>query len=372
MALPDDLEALADEAGPAAELVRAQLKIAKRDRRILELEAAVRATTKHLDEARRVADFGSAVLAGERPPPRWLTPTRRAKTKRHATVVLMLSDLHFDEVVDAGEMHGLNAYNRAIAEARFTKVIETTVELVGSVFPTMRIDGAVVLWAGDVFSGLIHEELRETNAAPVLASVVHYQPLVAGAFTRLAEAFGRLHVAVVTGNHGRLTLKPKAKGRAEDSLEWLFAHNVARTLAGDRRITFDIPTSFDTMVGIYGTKIRLEHGDAFRGGSGIAGAMSPLLLGVHRRSRAALAEGDARRFDVMAMGHWHQLIHAPSKGLLVNGSLIGPNEYSTRMGFESEPPQQAFFLVTPEHGIAFSAPIFAADRAAEAGLAPGW
>ena len=74
-----------------------------------------------------------------------------------------------------------------------------------------------------------------------------------------------------------------------------------------------------------------------------------------------------RPFDVMAVGHWHQYIVAPSKGLIVNGSLKGYDEFARQFKFEPEPAQQAFWLWTPEHGISFSAPILAVDRASE-----GW
>lgn len=360
MSLADDLDGTDD-----LDLVRAELKIASRDRRIRDLEAAVRALTKQLEDSQAAAEFGRAVIDGDRPAPKWLTPARRKKTARHATVGLMLSDLHLDEVVRAAEMNDVNAYDRRIAELRLAKVIDTTVMLVGEIFPTLTIDGAVVLWAGDVFSGIIHQELRETNDAPLLDSIRHWEPIIAGAFTRLADAFGKVHVPVVCGNHGRLSIKPVAKGRARDNVEWLLAHMLAKTLAGDRRITFDIPESADMLVQVYDSVVRLEHGDGFKGGSGIAGAMSPLLLGVHRATRQAMAEG--RPFDVMAVGHWHQYIVAPSKGLVVNGSLKGYDEYARRMKFEPEPAQQAFWLWTPEHGISFSAPILAVDRKAE-----GW
>lgn len=294
-----------------------------------------------------------------------MTPDKRRKTERRATVGLMLSDLHLDEVVRPEEMNWTNAHNRQIAQIRLQHVIETTIKLTDDVFSGMRYDGIVVPWAGDVFSGIIHQELRENNEAPLLDSLVYWEPIIAGAFERLASHYGRLHVAVVCGNHGRLSHKPVAKGRVRDNIEWLFAHNVARHFADSSHVTFHIPQAADTIVRVYDHRMRLEHGGAFKGGSGIAGAMSPLLLGVHRATRQAMAEG--RPFDVMAVGHWHQYIVAPSKGLIVNGSLKGYDEWARSMKFEPEPATQAFWLWTPEHGISFAAPIVAQRRKDE-----GW
>jgi hypothetical protein len=65
------------------------------------------------------------------------------------------------------------------------------------------------------------------------------------------------------------------------------------------------------------------------------------------------------------MGHWHQLIMA--QGMVVNGSLVGYSEFSAVNNFAPERAQQALWLVTPEHGVTLTAPVFVDDPAAE-----GW
>ena len=72
-------------------------------------------------------------------------------------------------------------------------------------------------------------------------------------------------------------------------------------------------------------------------------------------------------FDTVVMGHWHQLIMAPSQGLIVNGALKGLDEYAAISNFAPERPQQALWVTTPEHGVTFTAPVFVQDRAKE-----GW
>jgi len=114
---------------------------------------------------------------------------------------------------------------------------------------------------------------------------------------------------------------------------------------------------------VHDTRFLLTHGDQFRGGSGIAGIMSPLKLGQHRKGQREQALG--RGFDWMVMGHFHQYICG--QGLLVNGSLKGYDEYAYISNFGTEVPTQAFWITTPEHGMTFTAPIFPADRKAE-----GW
>ena len=69
--------------------------------------------------------------------------------------------------------------------------------------------------------------------------------------------------------------------------------------------------------------------------------------------------------DVLIMGHWHQLVQAASAGLIVNGCTKGPDEFAAIMNFPDEPPQQAWWLVTPEHGVTVQSPIFVMDKQKE-------
>lgn len=349
-----------------SELARAQVKLAKREQRIKTLERSVRELANIREETERRAAFMDAIANAEVPPPRWLTPKRnKSKGKRQVTVGLMLSDLHLDEVVRPEEMNWVNKYNRQIALMRFERVIESTIKVATEIFSYPDYDGIVVSFNGDVFSGIIHQELRESNDATMFESLLFWEPIFVGAIDRLASAFGKFHGIWQYGNHGRMSHKPVAKNRARDNMEWLFAHNVARHFVNDPRVTMTIPESADTQIQVYDHVMRLEHGDAFSGGSGIAGAVSPLLLGVHRATRQAMAEN--RPFDVMGVGHWHQYLVAPSKGLIINGALKGYDEYARGKKFEPEPAQQAFWLWTPEYGVSFAAPIMAQDPVAE-----GW
>jgi predicted phosphodiesterase len=181
----------------------------------------------------------------------------------------------------------------------------------------------------------------------------------------LADEFGKVHVAAVPGNHGRMTRKPIAKKRAADNLDWLLYSLLLRSLRGDGRVTWTVPKAADAHVNVYNMRFLLTHGDQFRGGSGISGALAPLMLGSHRKTRRQSAAG--KPYDVMVMGHWHQNISLPSRGLLVGGCLKGYDEYAYVSNFEPEPPQQSLWITTPEHGITFQAPVFVGDREAE-----GW
>ena len=47
--------------------------------------------------------------------------------------------------------------------------------------------------------------------------------------------------------------------------------------------------------------------------------------------------------------------------IIVNGSLVGYNEYAQKMHFGFEPPQQALWLTHPTRGLTFQEAVFADD-----------
>lgn len=290
----------------------------------------------------------------------WLAvPKQRRRSA--ATVVLMLSDLHLDEVVTAAEVDGLNAYSREIARLRLRKTIENTVKMTRHYLAGMRYDGCVLLLGGDIFSGDIHEELAETNEDSMLGSLLYWSGELAAAIGGLADEFGKVHIAAVAGNHGRMTRKPRMKLRARTNFDWLLAKMLVRHFAADQRITCDVPESSDVLVGIYDSHHLLTHGDQAHGGGGIGGIYPPIMRLRARKAQRYLAAGLS--FDTLWLGHWHQYL--PSPGLIVNGSMKGLDEYAFVNNFGFEPPQQALAIVVPEKGITLQAPIFCVDRRRE-------
>lgn len=297
-------------------------------------------------------------------PPTWLAPAKGSKG-HEGIPALLLTDVHWDEVVRAEQVGGINAYSRRIAEQRVRRAFEGAVRLSRDYISGIAYPGIQLFLGGDLLSGVIHEELRETNEAQVMDSVLSVlEPLEAGV-ALLAETFGQVHVAAVVGNHGRNTRKPRAKHRAQDNFDWLIYKLLERDCRGRAGVTVQVADAADTMVTVYGTRYLLTHGDQFHGGSGISGLMAPLMLGAHRKTRRQAAAGAP--YDVMVMGHFHQSVMFPAKGIIVGGSVVGYNEYAYQANMEPEPPQCAFWITTPEHGPTITAPVYVQDRKAE-----GW
>lgn len=347
MSLADDVAAAADAAQQA---------------RIDELQGQLGATRKALAEALRRVDTSERVAEASTralKPPRWLS-RRPKKTERTGTLWTVLSDLHLDEVVDPAEVDGRNAYDRVIAEQRMERYFAGVVRVARHYLTGLSYDGVVCALGGDLISGDIHEELSETNEGTALETVLHWTERLAAGIALLADEFGSVHVPVVVGNHGRRTRKPRAKKRARDNFDWLIGQMLARHFAADGRVTFQIPDATDALVTSYDTTFLVTHGDQVSGGGGIGGIWPPIM-------RMVAKKRTRYEFDTLVCGHWHQLIQAPTAGLIVNGSIKGFDEYAAVSNFVPERAQQALWVVTPEHGTTFQAPVLVEDRKVE-----GW
>jgi len=294
-------------------------------------------------------------------PPAWLVPTKPKLSA--ATLVVILSDTHFDEVVNVDEMEGLNCYNREIAVMRLEKWAQNVIKLSRHYLSGVSYDGIVVILGGDIFTGDIHEELALTNEDTMIGSLLFWSEQVAAALQLLTDEFGKCFVTSVVGNHGRTTRKPRMKQRVKTNFDYLLSKMVERHFRLDKRISFDIPESADALIKIYGHGHLITHGDQVSGGGGIGGIYPPIMRMRARKQSRYMATG--KSFQTLWLGHWHQYISTPS--MIVNGSLKGFDEYAMLMGFGHEAPQQALAIITPERNITIQAPVFCVDRKKE-----GW
>ena len=296
---------------------------------------------------------GTAKLAvNELQLPKWLYAPKTAQAP--GVPKLMLSDLHWGEVVRREEVNGVNAYNLSIAQRRLRQTIDTTLALAKILSPQMEYPGIVVPLGGDMVSGNIHDELQATNELNTMPTLLDLYKQLVPAITLLADNFGHVFLPCVSGNHDRDTKKTWAKNRNHTSFGWLLYQFLAAHFANDKRVTFYIPDSSDALYRIYDVRYLLTHGDQFRGGDGIIGPLGPITRGAQKK----LARNSAvqQEFDVMEFGHFHtRMLSARLRG---NGSLKGYDEYAAASNFGFERPSQNFWVTHPDHGITFDAPIY--------------
>ena len=305
------------------------------------LKAQIKELESELEQAEKRGQLLTGLRESTHKPPVWLT--KKGK-KDSGVVCTILSDTHFDEVVRPEEIQNRNEYNREIAVERLQTYFQKIILLTSDYITGMRYEGCVLFLGGDIFSGDIHEELTETNEDTMLGSVVFWTEQIAAGINLLAEHFKYVHIPCVVGNHGRRTRKPRHKLRVRDNFDWFLSQNLEQQFRDNKKVTFDIATGADLMVDVQDTTYLLTHGDQARGGGGIGGIWPPLMRLVARKRNNV-------DFDYMVLGHFHQLIMAPSSGFLLNGSLKGYDEYAAIGNFAFEAPQQALWINVPEKGI---------------------
>lgn len=258
--------------------------------------------------------IGLAHQVSDMDPPAWMfKPLKHADLPGVPTV--MVSDQHWGEVVDPKQINGANEYNIEIANRRLKRLAERVLRLCEIISPTFNYPGIVACLAGDNLSGNIHDELTATNELNTMPTLLDVFGALCSFIETLLTKFERVHIEAVSGNHGRDTRKIWGKDRHATSFDWLLCCFLAKHFETNSRVTFHIPDGPDAYYKIYDHRYLLTHGDQFRGGDGMIGALGPILRGDHKkRSRNSQINME---YDTLLMGHWHQLIQL--QRLIVNG-----------------------------------------------------
>lgn len=261
-----------------------------------------------------------------------------------AVGVLMLSDIHFEERVDPATVNGRNEYNPDIARARLAKFRQNSLSLVRKERNLARIKHLVLWWGGDMMTGHIHEELKETNWLHPVEAIEQVRKELVDQLGFLLDHgdFSGISVVCNYGNHGRTTEKMRISNAHRTSYEWMMYRSIAQQFAGEKRVKFQIADGYLEHIQVLETNLRTHHGDGLKYQGGIGGMTVPLNRKVASLNQTIYADWDL-------LGHFHSLMFLPRA--TVNGSVIGPSAYAVkRVNAPSEVPQQAFFLVAKGRG----------------------
>lgn len=342
---------IADERTPEVTRLRAQ--VAHLRKQIDSVEQRNLST-----EEVRAAIFGLSEIPVD--PPTWTLDTRgisRTASCPHAH----WSDWHLGETVVAAEVNGINEFNMRIAERRVRRLVERTIDLCFNHMVNPHYPGVVIGLGGDMVSGEIHDELAQTNDEDLLPVVLKAVEWICAALKAMADRFGRVFVPCAAGNHGRNTHKIQHKRFLYKNFDWLIYSLCEKHFKDicDARVQFYIPASNEPLYRIYNHRYLMLHGHdlGVRGGDGIIGAIGPITRG--RIKVGAQMAQIGRHFDTLINGHWHQYIAL--KHLIVNNSLKGPDEFSSKGRFSPSTPSQALWFTHPQYGIIANWEVFVED-----------
>jgi hypothetical protein len=324
---------------------------------LLERELSSRRIEADTAESIRKEIYSLAAMTPD--PPRWLVQKSRRGVNENVPVVVW-SDWHIGETVNRVQVGGVNEFNTPIAFRRVRTLVEKTIDLCKNHMVNPQYPGIVVCLGGDMITGAIHEELGATNDRTVQQSLLDVQEALIWALTQIADAFGRVFVPCVVGNHPRDTHKPRMKNAVYQNYEWNLYCQLERHFKGDRRIQFMIPGETDAFFSVQGHRFLLTHGDRLgvKGGDGQVGMLGPVVRGAAKVGRSEAQIG--RDFDTLILCHWHTYTpRGEASPVMVNGTLKGYDEYA-RLGLRVpySRPSQALFFVNAKYGVVAQWPIY--------------
>lgn len=312
---PSEVEMLRDEVRQLRAASRRQLKGSVGDERVLRaIEDAVKTEPVRLTLSERYSQENA----------------QHDSIEAHHRMAAVWSDWHYGEVVDGAQMNGLNEYDTGVAQDRVDQLVDSMLSFKRNL---PALTGLDIWMLGDMASGAIHA-LEETNEIPAAEQYVKVGYLMASAIKRLAPHFVDISCAGIVGNHPRPGKEPASKDSYNNG-DWI-AYHVAKAATGHlENVTWEIPKGGMVVRQFAGKTFLLWHGDGVRSSMpGVPWGGIARRVNVLKDMYAAMGI----RIDYVVAGHFHQRCIVPS--VYMNGSLVGPNEYSVKNFGGGEPPKQ--------------------------------
>lgn len=273
--------------------------------------------------------------------------------------ILFTSDFQWGERISPAQLDGVNEFNLQVARERYELLITKTIDITRWHAGRKKASRIVYLRGGDMISGDIHEELRETNAAMSIPQVVDLVENEVAGLQALRSVFDRIDVISVPGNHGRITVKPHSKGYAETNYDTLSAWMLEREFRNDPGIKFHTPASGDAIFEVCGWTFCMTHGDRIgsRGGQGFIGPAATIARGMKKNADYWASCGV--QIDYQLVGHFHTSLELEQG--FANGSLPGISEYARDFRMRPGRASQWLLFVHPDHGVSSRWPIYLSE-----------
>ena len=282
-----------------------------------------------------------------------LKPAATNKAVIDRTVVVHLSDLHYGSNVSSAEMHETNEFNWTIAARRTAFLMSQVVNYK----PHYRKQTELVMAInGDIIAGVIHnQEWFADLLTTQFAGALH---TLGQAITYAAQNFQKVRVVCTAGNHGRAMHKSD-QGRATvfkwDSYESMIYVALKQLVeAKHKNVTVVIPESPFAVINIHGHHFLQTHGDTVFTVGNVGKTLNMKAMNDQiNKLNAGLLPGEDK-FAAVLVGHVHTpTLQITESGcfLMVNGCLIGTDQYGQSLGIFGSFPTQTLFEVTKSHPV---------------------
>lgn len=273
-------------------------------------------------------------------------PPKSGSVKGKYYNILPISDVHFGEVVDGRTINGINNYNTEISKKRHELLFKKNYEF-ASVY---GCDELHIFMLGDIFSGNIHAELRETNEKVITDCVLDYYSFIIGLIDAYSELYKKITISCVVGNHARNTDKYQFKNKGKDSYEYILYGFMQKYYENDRaprNVTVNLTESTVLFANVGRQVWKLEHGDRYKGGGAFVSPFSTVVRD-NFKDKGMFSGTEGQNFDAVIMGHWHiggeMTLSGTNTPVYLNASIVGPGEYSVHNLHSSYPAESYVFI----------------------------
>ena len=355
-----DAPRVAEREADPRELVQMQRRVERAEAEAKSLRAQLKHAAKHANIVDDVRDMLAPVIADCVIPRPGTVPKPSRKKGRALSAVWHLTDLHFDEIVEASALNGVNAYSPEIAAARVQHAVDTLVEIATNYDQRHGFDELVIAVNGDTFGGAIHQESAE-YAARVGRQMLNAALIIAQVTTELAGVFPKVRVLGTVGNHTRSTHRmPTGLARVDSSWELGMHEQAASLLMLQPNVTYEVARGYtlDTIIGP--SRWAFSHGDAVKGGGGHLGVPAYGLKRQHDANREwsmVLAQLMEQTADSIVkhtrVGHFHTYMawSAGAGDIVLAPSRKGVDPFVKDVLGKYSRPQFLVEIVHPEHDV---------------------
>lgn len=261
--------------------------------------------------------------------------------------ILDLGDWHYGEVVDAEATGGVACYDTEIAKARFDFTIDEAIRL-GRFYGINHLD---VVLGGDMISGNIHDDLNRHNEVMVIEQTLGMAEVAYGGLEKLCQAFAKVRVHGVSGNHARMEKIPYFKQKQVENLDYMMYKLLEHKGRDQANLEFNIPRSFWTIFETEGRRFLTMHGDTNRHQNSMG--ISFYAVEKELRKWQGMAHtGTIPHFHDIISHHLHTAATIPVGEAIawINGSGKGQDEY-TQAGTRPPSRAQQRFLAVGEGAV---------------------
>lgn len=279
-------------------------------------------------------------------------------------LVMHLSDMHADEIVESHMVGGLEKFDFGVALCRAEKYVDTVIKFTQETMSNYQFDKLTILNYGDQSSGEIHGSVSRSAYGNQFRNCLAIGQLQALMVRDLAPYFKEINIICLPGNHGRRTITKEYNG-PWNNWDYLIYEIGKLHSANLKNVRWHIPECFSIVTEIEGHAFYIAHGDDIKSWNSIP------FYGLERKTRRLVALHHAMSQDKLkyfVFGHFHMLSSMSDLNgeTIINGAWPATNPY----GYESfsgyREPQQLLHGVHPDYGITWRLNVKLKDAKREA------